>query len=1240
MTNIWTPEQQQAIDVRGRSIIVSAAAGSGKTSVLVERLLQILISTTDPVPADRIVVVTFTNDAAAEMKRRLTVALSEMQEKDPENAWLSMQQSLLQTAHISTIHSFCFDLIRENIHLLDIAPGFRILDETGEQVLLVQTLQRILEQFCDLYPEETTLLMDTFCTRNEKQLEDVILQFYDFLMSIPFWRQWLSRQVSYYIVENSITDTNWCESYFILLHQKLLGLIPHVSQALNLAEEWEFPKIPALLARERENFILLAESCLDVTLTWDERIQAIRQIKFDTMRFPKIEKGAPEDEVKSRIQAIRKLYKDQFGKIQKICFLESEVVDDLEWHQKIITALTHLLFLMDDELQKRKKDKNTISFADAEQMTVKLLAELKPDGHVEATELALELAQYYAIIMIDEYQDVNPLQDLIFKFLSKGGTEEKNGENLFVVGDVKQSIYRFRQAAPEIFIQTLQSARPCAAQQKDSSSNQYILLNRNFRSSSAVVDFVNSFFRRMMSVPVGEIDYTEQEELIQGAVYNVETPRHVEFLMMSTEEAKDLEGQNYMTDEETESAMQEDEEELSTEGVVQEARIVAAKIHQMLKEQHSVYEKGKLRPCSSKDFCVLLRNRRSGTLFAREMEKMGIKAHVDEVEGYLRSREISVLLNLLQVIDNPLWEIALVSVLMSPMFMLTAEDVAEIRLFCPKGNFYRAICIALEKPFFQLTESEGIVDLEALPSREEKIQKSWYLKLSAFDQVLEELRYCAAGYSLEELIRTIYDSTDFLSVVQVYRDGEQKKANLRLLLNYARSYEEDQKGGLSGFVRYMRELSRLGGDLKRAGIVSQAEDAVSVKTIHKSKGLEFPFVFLCQTSVSFSRQDANKPVQLHMQRGIGVRIRRRKELKRYESLPYYVIRELNMAALKSEEMRLLYVALTRAKEKIFLTADFSDKTQKKLQKCLPVLEAEGLTAELISSASSMNDWLTMYLLCHQAGGYLRNVLGSSLQPFIRDADIIVTDVKEIAVLPAESMSERIVQPDLQLVEEIDRKVSFSYLDTLTKIPAKLTVSEIVKSEEQENPVYEIRLSKPRFLLIEGRFSGVQRGLATHAFLQYADYSLAAKDIISERDRLVMMGFLSKKEGSAIEIKKLQRFFSSSLYQRMSQSRQILRERKFLMKIDDLNLTDELGEKYQKTDGMLQGIADCLFEEHDGFVLVDYKTDIGVTEEKLRYLYGRQLELYQYSLNLLYEKGIKEAGIYSFYLGEYFRFTSV
>ena len=1180
----WTNEQLNAINARNTGIIVSAAAGSGKTSVLVERLIGILSDTENKVPADRLIVVTFTNDAAAQMKQRLSAALSEKIGKEPDNLWLCRQQALLQTAKISTIHSFCFDLIRENIRSLDVSAGFRILDDTEEGLLKRRAVENTFEYFYGKHPEKINRLADFFSgrERSDNELEEAVLKIYDFLMSIPYYDDWFNEKIAFWKAGFS-PDTDPLAKVYL---SKLEGIYRRIlRKAEYLADYYfkEFDKVSEAIAAEIDMLRLMVKNITSEEYDWDKRVELPEPAK-KSISFPR-NMDDVHREIAEKIKSVRDGYRETLKKLPDNIFTFEEITSDYEIHAAVMEDMHEVISAFSQELAKLKAEKNALGFSDAEQLAIKLLTEKGEDGKIRRTPLARELSDYYSMIMIDEFQDANNNQDLIFKILSKGGTAEKGGTNLFVVGDVKQSIYRFRLANPKLFIDALEKSEEYT-NENFNGTNAAIFLNRNFRSSEQVIDFVNYIFGNLMSRTTGEVDYTESEELVKGLDYP-EADRTTEFITIPTDD----------------DASEDDED------YIDEAYAAAQKISELV-GMKKVYDKGTLRPCEPRDFCILLRGKASADKYVEALAERGIKAYAEEPEGYLESREISVLINLLAVIDNPMQNIPLVSVLMSPMFMLTAEEMAELAVI--KGK--------TEDKYFRVIK-------HVLDGETEIVQGSvLYAKLERFMKLFEKLRYCAASQRLERFIRKIYDSTDFLSAVQVFRDGSQKRANLRLLLDVAESYEKNSGGGISGFVRYIDMIIRKNSDLKRASTISASDNAVSVKTIHKSKGLEYPFVFLCGTSKKFNESDVNSRMIINSDYGISFKIQDREKLKSYKSFPLYVMSRIERDCLASEEMRLLYVALTRAREQLFITIPDSGKIRRRISGISDeIIISDGLTADMISAADSMLYWISAAMLVHPDGEWFRDL---APVPVVKHAP----EVRFSVVKPDEhdnGEKELITAfADAEKVKRLKDIFEFRYNSELIDKSAKITVTEIAKNSDESS----LYLKRPDFVSERGELTAAEKGTAMHTFMQYADYAAAEVNPSAEAEKLTEMGLLAEEERASLNLSQITAFFESDLYRRMKKSDKVRREQKFLIKKSDAALDDERLMEYNNS-SMLQGIADCMFDEDDGIVIIDYKTDRVKSEKVLVERYDLQLRLYSAALGKIFGKPVKEAYLYSFALGK-------
>lgn len=1177
----WTKEQQDAINARGVSIIVSAAAGSGKTSVLISRLISQLADTENKISAEKMVIVTFTKDAAAEMKQRLTIALSELIENQPENEWLIQQQLMLQSAKISTIHSFCFDLIKENIQEFELSSGFRIIEETEENLIKNKALQTVFEDFYQNKPSQMEKLYKYFCYKNDKPLENIILDIHNYISSIPYSEKWLEDSQKNYIYEDFI-NSDFISKYLENILNTAEYSVALVKEAVLALSETNQTKKVEQLTEEFVAIDLISSLLKNKELSLEEKLIKIEKPEFKRLTFAK-----GDEEITEKVKELRNLYKKKVSDvIGDIGFLNN-IKRDVNSHYEIIGCITDIIKNLNKEIWNIKKEKNSVGFSDAEQLTVKLLSFIDENGNIVKSKIAHEISNYVQIIMIDEFQDTNNNQNLIFKLLSHDGTADAAGKNMFVVGDIKQSIYRFRLANPKNFIDFINKSVPY---QDKTDKNSYIKLNKNFRSSRETVDFVNYIFENIMSEKIGDIEYNEEEKLINGAIFPDEIEKNTEIVIIDT---LNLE-----------------------ENINHEVIYTVKKINEMLRNSHPVCDKGTIRPCTKRDFCILLRSKKMTNLFLKEFEKYNIEVFSEETPGYLKSREISILLNLLTVIDNPLIDTALTSVMLSPMFMMNADEVSTIRLLNKESTMYDAMLLAIDE-------------------KEESVDEKIKYKLKNVYNSLIKFRKYSACCTLEELIKKIYDNTDFLSVVQIYKDGNKKKANLRVLLEYARLYEQSSNDGLTGFLRYIENIKRLNGDLRQGSTISSSEDAVMIKTIHKSKGLEFPFVFLCGTSLNFNMQDSMKKVQLNFDYGIGFKLQNIETFEKFNTIPYKVIDSINRKDSLSEEMRLMYVALTRAKDKIFIPLSIEKKDITKINDYISfVKKNKTINPFLSSSANCMKDWLLMCLIFHKDAQILHEMFDVPLEtllPYDFNINFYNYIYEDEMVIEKEEVKNISINNDY--IVQLENQINYNYDEFLMGLKSKITVSDLTKTKSKyANEDFK----RPNFLREKTNLTGSEKGTALHSFMQFIDFKKLDNSLENEIIRLTEKGYLTDKQAKSLNINKINKFTESDIYNRICKSSNIKREKNFLVKIADINIVDDYLENYKGTEGILQGVIDLYFEEDDGLILIDYKTDYAKNDEELIDKYKQQILLYKSALEIIEEKTVKETYIYSFYLEKFIR----
>ena len=1174
----WTAEQEAAIKARGASIVVSAAAGSGKTSVLTERIAA-LLSEPD-FPAEKTVVVTFTRDAAGEVRSRMNRKLTERILADPENTWLRRQHTMLQSAHISTIHSFCFSLMREQFAALDISAGFRQMDENEETDVRAAALRQVLEDFsrrADSEPdakESQRLLLEAFCTGDDRPLEEMILSLFELTQNTPFG-EYLLRDAA-----KACESGTMREKAAAVLTERLDSILSLYAKAMEYAKQIDAEKVMAFLQDE----ITQIEAVRNAVPEGDfAHIGTLMQQMKKGSRLTVPLKKYPQESV--CIRALRNHALDSFEALRDDWSVPLQFAEqDLPRHAQILRALSGLVQDFSEELMRRKRERNAFGFGDAMTMTLSLLAKREPDGRITKTPLAEQLSQQYACIMIDEFQDSDDQQDLIFRMLSRGGSAEKYGDNLFVVGDSKQCIYRFRNANPKNFYHAMKEGAPYHGPQL--TENTCIHLNRNFRSAQEVVDVVNHVFGQLMTERIGEISYDETQALVRGADYP-EARRPAEFVMVPQKGVSAPDAPKY----------------------------IAERIAFHLNNGTPVRgEDGSLRPCEARDFLILMRNSTRFPAYADALKARGIPVRTPEQKGYLQSPEIMLLLDILRAVDNPLLEIPVTAAMLSPMFGFTLDELVAVRLYDRKSKLFRA----MNKMKQDAESGEAQPDAALLQ------------KVCSFLDFLESMRLCSAMDTPEQLIRRIYRQTDFLGLMQMTPGGAQKKANLRALISYARTFEENRGGGLSAFLRYLDGFLSRRSDLKGGGVPAGTENVVRMMTIHGSKGLEAPFVILTDTGHPFSTEDARKPYQYHADYGIGFRLHDPETHSVGRSLPWVLIYAQNRRETVSEELRLLYVALTRAREYLIISLPYAASTGGDLADYAAEQTAfGGQTDALTESVNCYKDWLYMALVRNPACEALRRKFnlecGSDAKqmmlPAVFCTEALPEDNAEAAAQEAAS-----VQADPALLTLLEQQCSWHYESRLASLTAKYGVSELAKAEDFSAP-----LRRPQFVREQHGLSGAERGTAVHTFMQYAEFAAAAQDLSAETDRLESQGRLTARQANAVRKSSIGRFFASELYQRIANAEKVWREQKFTVRLRDLTLTgplEQLGRDYAGTDGMLIGIMDLVFAEKDGIVLVDYKTDRAANAEALLEQYTEQIRLYAEALHLLFSKPVKACYLYS------------
>ncbi len=1227
----WNKGQEKAITTTDKGVVVTAAAGSGKTAVLVERTVRMLADCKNKIPADRLLAVTFTVDAASQLRRKLSEALKKKLSltKDPEEAkWLRYQQDRLPLARISTINSFCLDLVKSNLNEFEFEEGVKIIDENDSELVLSASLDEALNILADKDPEAFSLLYD----RSDGSVDKIKRygkKLFTFLRSLPFPNEWFEETIA------SMTDKDKLSDWIYTILFELEGLNDKAMK-LNEKARAMIERFPERDNKINQNIIKLNDdlSCFmgmkNACESGDWQAVCERADhnfpSFSSTPDKKLDLSPDLFELYKEIGNVRDESKKAFQKIRaRIKKLGRDLDSPMKLSAEFFTVLRRYTDIAADLFHGELVKRNSLQFSDVEIMALQLLVSRK-DGKTVRTELGQELIsdEGKSVILIDEFQDVNDLQELIFKALSDTDDLRLFGTNVFVVGDVKQSIYRFRLSNPRLFI----NARESASDPSNLDKLKLVELDLNYRSRSNIIDFVNFLFSQLMSEEIGELEYTGGERLKCGAEYKgKDAPVEVIFVDRDTEtEAVDL-------DEES-----EEEDNDDAPASPDENNAIAKRIRELIDSCEPVTdpETKELRPCRAGDFCVLYRGGKSVDTLASALGKYGLKVASEKSEGYLRSREISLIYSLLRIIDDPMRDIPMAAVMLSPIMGFNADELARIRMLTSKltggrGHLYQVIAAVSQSVEDDYERRSDKIDIEDTSLRD---------KCSAAKELISKLGFYSAGMSISRLIRRIYDETEIVSAASAYENSKQKRANLRLLLEYAESYQDNSDGSVAGFIRYLESILESKNDLVQAVTTVEDENSVVVKTIHSSKGLEFPFVFLCGLSKKFRLDDTTDPMLLDEYSGAGFTYTDLKTLRTVETASHAALSVIGRDKVLSEEIRLLYVALTRAKERLFIPIDMKRKpggasvTKNKVSKlALLISESGGVSPRIIRECGSYLEWICAALLCAEGNEkFLESFeINCPLPKSPEKADIVYISYDAAHTDHGEQVDFYSGTPDEDAAEQL--LTGFIRKETHKDIAAiaKMTVTEIVAAEK-EKLFGAVSDFYPGIPSLDGelkKLTATQKGTYTHLFMELADYENAEKNVRDELQRLVESGLFTKREASGVYIDAVSKFFAGELYQRMKRSGTVLREKKFLVDCSELALDDRYRD-YISEGSVLQGVADCLFEEGDGYILVDYKTDNFEDISELT-KYRTQLELYKYALDLILDKPVKACYIYSFRL---------
>ena len=1223
----WTEEQQKVISLRDRNILVSAAAGSGKTAVLVERILSKITDPEAPVDIDRLLIMTFTRAAAGEMKERISSAIESALYEDPDNEHLQRQSTLLHTAQITTIDGFCAYIIRNYFHLIGLDPGYRTADEGELKLLREDVTGKLLEDYYSEKQEKYEKFVECFASgKDDEALGGMIQKLYEMAMSNPFPEEWLDACLDDYKIE---TTEELRETKCIKLLWK--AAVDELETAEHLAREarklCDAPDGPNLYGEALDSDLLFIRK---LKKTAEERDYNVLAQLLEKPSFARLSgKKMPEadEQKKQRIKELREEEKEILRELGQKYFqgTEEEILDMLKCSREPLEMLVELTRQFTERFSKAKREKNILDFTDMEHFALKILMK-KEDGQIQMSQAAIELSEKYEEVLVDEYQDSNLVQELLTTAVSGWVKQRKN---IFMVGDVKQSIYRFRLARPELFMEKYKSYSV------EDGEEQRIDLHKNFRSRAQVLESVNFIFRQIMGEDLGGISYDKDAALYPGADFPAGGSREfvkTEVLLVEKDGAE-LE----------EEAGDQNAQEL-------EALAIAQRIQGMVGREEILDKKtGKYRPVEYGDIVILLRSAYGWSETFREvLASQGIPVYCTSRTGYFSALEIITVLNYLKVCDNPLQDIPLTGVLRSPMVGCTSQELAQIRVLYPQGLLWDSV-------------------EQYVKSREEgydAAEKPLMEKLQRFLELLEKVRNMATYTPVHQLILFILKETGYGNYARALPGGEQRYANLSMLVEKAMAYEKTSYRGLFNFVRYIEQLQAYEVDYGEVNLAGAGSTAVEIMTIHKSKGLEFPVVFAAGMGKQFNFQDLNARLLIHPELGLGTDAILPEKRIIASSLNKQMVRRELLKESLGEELRVLYVAMTRAKEKLILTGTVG-KLDKRIPSLAGFLEEEGQVLPLGVRLKARNYWdfVLPALARHRSMTELFGEYGVPMhrvERFYDDpADFNIRKItlrqmteEEILLQTGNQMQEEILKNwnpeqiyDAKVREEIEERFSYVYpFRYLEEIPVKVSVSELKKRGWQDNEVLqmvpedtetEAEMPVPGFMKASGEeYRGAARGTAYHRVMECLDYLQVETDgqLKKQLERLVESQKLSEQERDCIRILDIRRFVDSGLGQRMKNAavqRRLYREQPFVIQRSAAMLDD----LWQGETVLVQGIIDAYFVEDGEIVLVDYKTDRvrRGQEQKLIDLYHVQLEDYAQALERMTGKKVKEKIIYSFTL---------
>ncbi len=1157
----WTKEQQQAIDSRNGTILVSAAAGSGKTTVLVERVIRRLEDEENPCSADRLLIVTFTKAATAQMKEKIAAALDKRLEENPENEHLIRQRMLLPFANISTIDGFCGKLVRENFQQLGISPDFKLLEQSQLSLMMGEAVDKVIEQaYKENSPEFRKLLDLLVSGSNDGALADMIISLYNSSRAFPYPEKWLDKIVESYENCTSAGESVWGKI-----------IIENIRYMILYCLELSCSAADVISKDDPENAEKYQELFGYYQSFFQEYLNVIDAGNWeDICSYPSAFESGRIPRTKTRYAFRAKAIKAEIVNIvtkrlpKLFCCNEEEFLDDIKYSLPIVKKIVELVKNFKNEFFVLKKMSDGADFSDVVDYTIQLLVEKTDEnGNPVKTDLAKEISKSFDEILVDEFQDINETQNLLFKAVSD---DEKN---LFMVGDVKQSIYRFRQAMPGIFLERREKLEPY----EDGNYPAKINLDYNFRSRKGVADFVNYTFSRLMSKTAGELEYDESEQLKAKAEYSPKSCADAELHIIT--------------------------DPVNKVSRTFEAEYIAQYIKNAIDSGLTVKDGDSERKVSYRDFCILLRSPKGkADIYAGVLNEAGVPCHVTTANGFFDATEIKTALAMIRTVDNPQQDIPLVTTMLSPSFGFTPDELASLRIDSRKTSFYTCV---------------------------KNAANNGNKKCKSFLDCLDILRTLSATLGAGDFVRELFEVTGYDALVCAMPGGSQRRANLSLLLDYAEKYEQAGHIGISGFIRFVDRVEKRQGDMEIANEISESADVVRIMSIHKSKGLEFPVCILADCSTKFNDDFLRSGIIFNPQHGIA--FRRVESYRKFDTLAFKAIQLEEQRATRSEELRVLYVALTRAKERLVCVLR-EDNPDKKLSAVASLITGNKINPFRVISSGNMGDWLILAASDHPDFSAKRE----EPMPFIDFNSELKLKVELFEDFPkneAEAEEIKYPEPDEELMKLLEDRLNFTYpYGNLSEIVAKVSPSQL---EAQQESMRYFASSKPNFALDSG-VSSASKGTAVHKFMEFYDYT-ADLDVKEQAKLMVKNKKLSPEEEGVLDYDSLSRFFDSETAKEIAASEILVREKKVTFTVNAAEIYPEIESESANEPIVVQGYIDCAFIRNGKWVIVDYKTDRVNDVNILKDRYSAQLRMYERALKECTGIDVESTIIYSLHLGK-------